>query len=716
MIKTNRGVSIRSLVLAFLALGILITIASAAAHFGKRPIVAADEPTGPTKSVIVEYKDVAAVTTRATAERQRDAIDNAHTEVFDDLPYSAGYKLLSKKYENFPYASYIVDAEGEASLKSDPNVKSVTDNIYFAPGMYEVVETIGGSTTTGFSDGSTNYDGDGFSVAILDTGVLKTHDSLSGKVIAEACFNTNASGGGVTVSSRCPGGVESSTASGSGADCVAADATGCGHGTHVASIAASLPDDVTVNSNPETLSGVAKSADIIAVNVFSEVVGVSVCGNTDPCVRAMWDDILAALDYVLSGTIANSFSSPVAATNMSLGASPYQDNQTTCDTASSSMISINSAFASLRANGIAPVVSAGNDGDPNDYPSNVGKIGMPGCLSNAIAVASTNKAGNAIATYSNNGALVDILAPGGSYDGVNQWSTVLAASSEGVTQYTYKQGTSMAAPVVAGAFAVLREMHPNASVDQLLTLMQSSGVSVADSRDGYSVTKSRLRLAQALADSPYPTITSFSGPVGTVNEGAGILLEAEVDDVTTCSLNNGVGNVTVNAGVIEVTVPGAASYTLTCVNVYGDSVDDTVSFTLNPAPTVPVLTEQVHNETAGTFTLSWTASTDTDGVEEYRVYLNGQLVATLPNTATSYTFENLLAGVAYTAEVRAVDTLGAISAAASASFGGEVPGSPNTGVFDLTTSSGWRAVLVATLGLGIVVATFVIVRRRAHSR
>jgi len=72
------------------------------------------------------------------------------------------------------------------------------------------------------------YDGTDQIVVILDTGVQKDHDFFAGgKVIAEACFSSNSSGG----TSLCPGALESSADPGSGLPC---DVEGCEHGTHVA--------------------------------------------------------------------------------------------------------------------------------------------------------------------------------------------------------------------------------------------------------------------------------------------------------------------------------------------------------------------------------------------------------------------------------------------------------------------------------------------------
>jgi hypothetical protein len=67
-------------------------------------------------------------------------------------------------------------------------------------------------------------------------------------------------------------------------------------------------------------------------------------------------------------------------------------------------------------------------------------------------------------------------------------------------------GTSMAAAHVAGAWAVLRQAAPNASVDQILSALQTTGVPVTDTDSG--VTKPRIRIDQALAVF-VPTISSI---------------------------------------------------------------------------------------------------------------------------------------------------------------------------------------------------------------
>lgn len=276
------------------------------------------------------------------------------------------------------------------------------------------------------------YRGTGIAVAILDDGVDRSHPAFGGRVVAEACY----SGGTDPARSLCPGGGLVSSGVGAATPCPT-----CTHGTHVAGIAAGQ-------------NGVAPEASIIAVQVFSS--------NA----LAYYSDIEAAIDHVL--TLAATHT--IAAVNLSLGGGGYS---TTCDALSPTM---RDAFAALRVAGIAPVVASGNDG----YAT---QISFPACLSNAVSVGATSKS-DVVESYSNATSFLSLLAPGGSI------TAPVPGTGTGV-----KSGTSMATPHVAGAWALLRQVVPTASVDQVLTALRSTGTSILDGRTGTTFPRVQVNAA-----------------------------------------------------------------------------------------------------------------------------------------------------------------------------------------------------------------------------
>jgi Subtilase family/Bacterial Ig-like domain len=268
--------------------------------------------------------------------------------------------------------------------------------------------------------------------------------------VEEACYS---------IASDCPNGQTTQTGTGAGAPC-AYSARGCQHGTHVAGIAAGQG----LNS-----SGVAPNANIMAVQVFHRATGTD-CTNAnakeDPCTLSSVSDTMAGMERVYQLRNTHNF----AAVNMSLGSGRFTDH---CDSDSRKAIIDN-----LKAAGIATVVSAGNEGFAD-------AVGAPACISSAIAVANTTKQ-DTIAANSNMDRTVDLLAPG---TGIN--------SSVPGGAFDSKSGTSMAAPHVAGAFALHEEKDPSKSVEDILFDLQAKGTRITDTRPGATATKSRINIADA---------------------------------------------------------------------------------------------------------------------------------------------------------------------------------------------------------------------------
>lgn len=320
------------------------------------------------------------------------------------------------------------------------------------------------------------FSGLGQNIAILDSGVDKNHPFLAGKVIAEACFSTNNAADGAT--SACPGGVAQSTATGSAMPYSGACPAGaCDHGTVVAGIAA---------GTSASFSGVARDAKIIAVQVFSVFNSIANCGSSKPCALTYTSDQILGLQQVY----ALSRSYPIAAVNMSLGSGQYFD-QGSCDAANAS---IKAMIDTLRSVNIPSIIASGNAGYKNS-------MAAPACISTAISVGATfnvagynnNCAGNnlgissvdAILCESNSASFLSLLAPGAQ----------ITSSVPGGT-YVAWFGTSMAAPQVAGAWAIMKQKNSVLGVDAGLNALSATGIPITDPRNG--VVKPRIQIDLAL--------------------------------------------------------------------------------------------------------------------------------------------------------------------------------------------------------------------------
>lgn len=384
-------------------------------------------------------------------QTQRSAIGQAQNDLLNQMA-NRNVKAI-KKFAFIPHMVVEVDAATLAALSSTSSVTSIEEDRRRRPSLMESVPLIGAPTAW-----ASGYTGAGQVVAILDTGVDKTHPFLSGKVVSEACYSTTNPVD--TATSLCPGGVSQSTDPDSGLNC---NVTGtCIHGTHVAGIAAGR-DNGSIG-----FSGVAKDANMVAIQVFSFF---SDCA----CLEAYDSDILSALErvQVLSGT------SSIAAVNLSLGGDAYS-SQAACDAA---YPAYKDAIDNLRSIGIATIIASGND-----YLSD--SLEAPGCVSSAISVGSTQDGSwgstvDAVSSFSNSASFLNLLAPG----------QYIYSSVPGGGFQTM-MGTSMATPHVTGAWAILKSRLPSATVDQVLSALTSTGILVTDSRNG--ITKPRIRVNAAL--------------------------------------------------------------------------------------------------------------------------------------------------------------------------------------------------------------------------
>jgi hypothetical protein len=286
-----------------------------------------------------------------------------------------------------------------------------------------------------------NVTGNGLTVAVIDTGLRKTHVDFTGRIIAEHNFtksNNNQN-----------------------------DATDDhGHGTNVTGIIAANADH----------TGIAPGANIIALKVL------------DKDGSGSFDEIKAALQWVINSyNIYN-----ITVVNMSLG-----DGQNYSNTPSDPM---NEMIKTLRNAGIAVVVSAGN----SFFNCNSKQgMGYPAIVAESISVGAVYDSNQGKFTYgsgakaystgpdritpfsqrlhetSNPASKTDIFAPGA------------PITSSGYTDdhgESIQHGTSQASPVVSGVILLMQELYKREhkvlpTVDLLEQIMQTSGTPIKDGDD-----------------------------------------------------------------------------------------------------------------------------------------------------------------------------------------------------------------------------------------
>jgi len=256
--------------------------------------------------------------------------------------------------------------------------------------------------------------GAGVRIGIVDTGIDLTHEDLAGKVVAHtSCI------GALGDATKC---------SGSGQD-------EQGHGTHVAGIAAAIKD------NHVGISGVAPDAEL----VVAKVLGANGSGSIE--------DINAGIRWVVDHG--------ARVVNLSLG-----DPNFLLTSLQGTPLSDGIQYA--WTHGAIPVVASGNTN-----PDGLGLLGSSdyGSL-NAVIVGATGPA-DQVAPYSSplGNAKWSILAPGGMGGGTPAVDILSSFWKKGQqNQYAALAGTSMAAPHVTGALALLlgEGYNQQGAVDRLL--------------------------------------------------------------------------------------------------------------------------------------------------------------------------------------------------------------------------------------------------------
>ena len=348
--------------------------------------------------------------------------------------------------------------EAEAGeLSRLPEVKSVRPDYKVRFSLDNTTSLVGAKTAWDMTDGaSRNILGEGVYIAILDTGVDYTHPDLGG------CL-----GAGCKVAG--------------GWDFVNGDADPMddnGHGTKTSSIAAG--DGV--------LDGVAPKANILAYKVL----GADGSGSVS--------NVLSAFEKAADPNGDGDYSDAADVILLSLGINcvAYDDTCGPDDI-------LSKAVDDASGNGAVVVVAAGNSG-PAD-----GSIASPATARKAITVAASDKADQAapssgrgpVLWYGGALAKPDIIAPGVDICSA-RWAGKAGDTSCVDGEHSLASGTSMAAPHVAGAAALLLQKWPGLSPEDVKSIIRSGAKDIGLP---YNVQgQGRLELSGVFGqDNPPPT-------------------------------------------------------------------------------------------------------------------------------------------------------------------------------------------------------------------
>jgi subtilisin family serine protease len=270
-------------------------------------------------------------------------------------------------------------------------------------------------------------------IAVVDTGVDLGHPDLRTKVIAGRDFANN--------------------------DNTPQDDHD--HGTHVSGIAAAT------TGNGRGVGGVAPAAQILAIKVL-ESDGGGTSSDVAQGIRYAADRGSEVINLSLSELL------PLSVTRS---------------------VQVDDAIRYATSRGSVVIAAAGNDAFPfaDRETANI-----------ALLVGATGRS-DTRASYSNSGVGVRIWAPGGDIvqglfcdNDSGVWSSVRRGEGGcGQSHYHQFDGTSMAAPHVAGAAALIRSVNPSLTPAQVINIL----IKTSDrSRDGLP----RLNAAKAVAATPRP--------------------------------------------------------------------------------------------------------------------------------------------------------------------------------------------------------------------
>ena len=436
-----------------------------------------------------------------------------HDKLVDELEHSKK-KQFTEAIDGFSARLSVASAE-ELSA-ADPSISVYPDSTVHAFVNYDIRQVGADQMWTQTDSNGQSVTGHGIVVAVIDTGIDYTHPDL---------------GGGFGPSYKVIGGF----------DFVNNDSDPMddnGHGTHVSGI---------IGANGGTFKGIAPDVKLLAYKALgSDGYGKS-------------SDVLAAIDRAMDPNGDGSTSDHVAVISMSLGG-PGDEDDPLCQAVDDAVDA-----------GVVVVTAAGNDG-----PS-MGTVGSPGSAPEAITVGAVDGTGK-LADFSSRGTgSIDDIKPEVCAPGVLITSTVPLSASVPLgsnTGYRMLSGTSMAAPHVSGAAALILQLHPTWTPAEVKSAIVSASLDnpaplwFSGAGDLWIPSAAD---ADLLVSDPVPFCDLSTGGVSTLaisNLGASVTLSTSRADWNSLTYNGTVANAywtnvsSVQPSPLTITASSTSTFTL----------------------------------------------------------------------------------------------------------------------------------------------------------
>lgn len=434
--------------------------------------------------------------------------------------------------------------KGLGKLQRDPRVSSVQLDKQVRAFLNESGSLINSNLTWALSINNTNITGKGETVCVIDSGIDYNHTALGG-----GWGNRVISGYNYCANDAC------SQENNDPYD-------NHGHGTHVAGIVA---------SNDSTYRGIAFEANLIAIKVLNSTgIGFD-------------SDVISGINWCINN--ATKFN--ITVISMSLGSSSYTGY---CD---ANETAYRDAINTAISNNISVVVASGNSASNTS-------ISAPACIQNATSVGAvyddnigsisfapctdSTTAADKITCYTDRNSLLDLLAPGSKIN-----STLSGAEGGG---FGAKHGTSMAAPHVSAAFALLHQYKrlENGTLlrpPQIEDTLKKTGTNVSDSRTGVNFSRINIYRSIVFLDAFLPSL-SVSSPTNRTYNITNISLDYLANDniaLDTCTFTNTTGSASTLSNCPNATFMAAANrqnnVTITVNDTNGNLNSSQIFFTVD---------------------------------------------------------------------------------------------------------------------------------------